>query len=139
MHSKSLQYLTFLLYLNLIVFKACVSKGTYIRQLGLDIAKKLGTAGILSALERISIGSFTLDQTLDVEEISYEKLFPYDSALDFMPIIVVEGQQEKMVSNGMTVRLNADREIVLIKSKENKNLAVYQRYKSDLYKCLRGL
>lgn len=126
-------------YDDTIVFKACVSKGTYIRQLGLDIAKKLGTAGILSALERISIGSFTLDQTLDVEEISYEKLFPYDSALDFMPIIVVEGQQEKMVSNGMTVRLNADREIVLIKSKENKNLAVYQRYKSDLYKCLRGL
>lgn len=126
-------------YDDTIVFKACVSKGTYIRQLGLDIAKKLGTAGILSELERISIGSFTLDQTLDVEEISYEKLFPYDSALDFMPIIVVEGQQEKMVSNGMTVRLNADREIVLIKSKENKNLAVYQRYKSDLYKCLRGL
>ena len=126
-------------YDDTIIFKACVSKGTYIRQLGLDIAKKLGTAGILSELERISIGSFTLDQTLDVEEISYEKLFPYDSALDFMPIIVVEGQQEKMVSNGMTVRLNADREIVLIKSKENKNLAVYQRYKSDLYKCLRGL
>ena len=126
-------------YDDTIVFKACVSKGTYIRQLGSDIAKKLGTAGILSELERISIGSFTLDQTLDVEEISYEKLFPYDSALDFMPIIVVEGQQEKMVSNGMTVRLNADREIVLIKSKENKNLAVYQRYKSDLYKCLRGL
>ena len=126
-------------YDDTIIFKACVSKGTYIRQLGLDIAKKLGTAGILSELERISIGNFTLDQTLDVEEISYEKLFPYDSALDFMPIIVVEGQQEKMVSNGMTVRLNADREIVLIKSKENKNLAVYQRYKSDLYKCLRGL
>ena len=126
-------------YDDTIVFKACVSKGTYIRQLGLDIAKKLGTAGILSELERISIGSFTLDQTLDVEEISYEKLFSYDSALDFMPIIVVEGQLEKMVSNGMTVRLNTDREIVLIKSKENKNLAVYQRYKSDLYKCLRGL
>ena len=126
-------------YDDTIVFKACVSKGTYIRQLGLDIAKKLGTAGILSELERISIGNFTLDQSLDVEEISYEKLFAYDSALDFMPIIVVEGQQEKMISNGMTVRLNTDKEIVLIKNKENKNLAVYQRYKSDLYKCLRGL
>ena len=126
-------------YDDTIIFKACVSKGTYIRQLGLDIAKKLGTAGILSELERISIGSFTLDQTFDVDEISHEKLFPYDSALDFMPIIVVEGQQEKMISNGMTVRLNTDKEIVLIKSKENKNLAVYQRYKSDLYKCLRGL
>ena len=126
-------------YDDTIIFKACVSKGTYIRQLGLDIAKKLGTAGILSELERISIGNFTLDQTLDVEEISYEKLFPYDSALDFMPIIVVEGQQEKMISNGMTVRLNTDKKIVLIKSKENKNIAVYQRYKSDLYKCLRGL
>ena len=126
-------------YDDTIVFKACVSKGTYIRQLGLDIAKKLGTAGILIELERISVGDFTLNQTLDVEEISYEKLYAYDSALDFMPIIFVEGQLEKMISNGMTVRLDTNDEIVLIKSKENKNIAVYQRYKSDLYKCLRGL
>lgn len=126
-------------YEDTIVFMADVSKGTYIRQLGLDIAKKLGTAGILEDLERISIGNFTIDQAIDVEEITYEKVFPYDKSLDFMPTIKVHDELLRMISNGMTVRLNTDEEIVLIKSFEGKNIAVYQKFKNGLYKCLRGL
>ena len=38
--------------------KVHVSKGTYIRVLGEDIAKKLGTLGYLSALRRISVNGF---------------------------------------------------------------------------------
>ena len=122
-----------------ITFLAEVSKGTYIRQLGLDIAKKLGTAGILEELERISVGNFTLDQAIDVEEISYDKIYDYNKSLDFMPIVTVNGELLKMVSNGMTIRLNSNEEIVLIKNDKNENLAVYQKYKNGLYKSLRGL
>ena len=122
-----------------ITFLAEVSKGTYIRQLGLDIAKKLGTAGILEELERISVGDFTLDQAIDVEEISYDKIYDYNKSLDFMPIVTVNGELLKMVSNGMTIRLNSNEEIVLIKNDKNENLAVYQKYKNGLYKSLRGL
>lgn len=122
-----------------ITFLAEVSKGTYIRQLGLDIAKKLGTAGILEELERISVGNFTLDQAIDVEEITYDKIYDYNKSLDFMPIVTVNGELLKMVSNGMTIRLNSNEEIVLIKNDKNENLAVYQKYKNGLYKSLRGL
>ena len=122
-----------------ITFLAEVSKGTYIRQLGLDIAKKLGTAGILEELERISVGNFTLDQAIDVEEISYDKIYDYNKSLDFMPIVTVNGELLKMVSNGMTIRLNSNEEIVLIKNDKNENIAVYQKYKNGLYKSLRGL
>lgn len=124
---------------NCITFLAEVSKGTYIRQLGLDIAKKLGTAGILEELERISVGNFTLDQAIDVEEITYDKIYDYNKSLDFMPIVTVNGELLKMVSNGMTIRLNSNEEIVLIKNEKNENLAVYQKYKNGLYKSLRGL
>lgn len=124
---------------NCITFLAEVSKGTYIRQLGLDIAKKLGTAGILEELERISVGNFTLDQAIDVEEITYDKIYDYNKSLDFMPIVTVNGELLKMVSNGMTIRLNSNKEIVLIKNEKNENLAVYQKYKNGLYKSLRGL
>lgn len=124
---------------NCITFLAEVSKGTYIRQLGLDIAKKLGTAGILEELERISVGNFTLDQAIDVEEITYDKIYDYNKSLDFMPIVTVNGELLKMVSNGMTIRLNSNEEIVLIKNDKNENLAVYQKYKNGLYKSLRGL
>ena len=122
-----------------ITFLAEVSKGTYIRQLGLDIAKKLGTAGILEELERISVGNFTLDQTIDVEEITYDKIYDYNKSLDFMTIVTVNGELLKMVLNGMTIRLNSNEEIVLIKNDKNENLAVYQKFKNGLYKSLRGL
>ncbi len=41
-----------------ITFKASVSEGTYIRSLGFDIAKKLGTPGALTYLERVNEGKF---------------------------------------------------------------------------------
>lgn len=51
-----------------ITFEATVSEGTYIRSLGLLIAKKLGADGCLSALERLCEGQFVYEdeKALDV-------------------------------------------------------------------------
>ena len=54
-----------------IVFEARVSKGTYIRTLGEDIAKKLGTLGHLTALRRTQSGPFTLAQALSFEQLCH--------------------------------------------------------------------
>ena len=43
------------------VIRASVSKGTYIRSLGRDIAREAGSAGYLSSLRRLRIGPWTLD------------------------------------------------------------------------------
>ena len=53
-----------------ITFEVTCSKGTYIRVLGLDIAKKLGTTGYLSSLKRISVGSYNITDSKLMEEIS---------------------------------------------------------------------
>lgn len=124
---------------DLIVFSAEVSKGTYIRQLGLDIAKKLGSAGILENLERISIGNYSIENAIDVESITYDSLIDYNKVLDYMPIFRPTENLLKMVKNGMTVRLPINEERVLLKDPNNNNIAVYEKNEKGLYKCLRGL
>ena len=44
-------------------------KGTYIRQLGLDIAKSIGTVGYLKSLVRTKLGSFNQYNSLSLEDI----------------------------------------------------------------------
>ncbi len=54
-----------------VTFEACVSEGTYIRSLGLILAKKMGFAyGSLSALERVSEGDFRYNdaKSLDIKK-----------------------------------------------------------------------
>lgn len=122
-----------------ITFSATVSKGTYIRQLGLDIAKKLGTAGILTNLTRISIGNFDISQTIDIDDLSYDSLIDYNKSLDFMPTLVLTGEHLKKVKNGMTVKLNSTEQRLLLKDENNQNIAIYDLNKNGFYKCVRGL
>ncbi|MBL7685801.1 MAG: tRNA pseudouridine(55) synthase TruB [Deltaproteobacteria bacterium] len=50
--------------LSQIQFRTCVSKGTYIRRLAVDIAEQLGTIGHLIQLKRIQTGPFDLKSVL---------------------------------------------------------------------------
>jgi len=52
-----------------VIFDVLCSKGTYVRTLGEDIAKALGTLGHLTALHRIQSGSLTADQMLSYEQM----------------------------------------------------------------------
>ena len=48
-------------------FTARVSSGTYIRSLAADIGRQLGTGAYLSSLRRTSVGEFSIDQAMDLE------------------------------------------------------------------------
>ncbi len=50
-------------------FVVSCSKGTYIRVLGSDIAKKLGTIGYLNKLIRTNVGKYKIKNSLKIEEI----------------------------------------------------------------------
>ena len=54
---------------NDITFSVTCSKGTYIRQLGVDIAKSLGTVGHLISLLRTRVGDFLLDDAIQLKDI----------------------------------------------------------------------
>jgi len=61
-----------------ITFKSTCSKGTYIRVLGSDIAKALGTVGHLSKLVRTSVGEYVVEEAIQIEE--FEKQWKIISA-----------------------------------------------------------
>ena len=55
---------------DLFELESIVSRGTYVRKLGEDIAEKMGTVGHLIALRRTMSGCFTIDKALSLEQVS---------------------------------------------------------------------
>ena len=56
-----------------ITFRTKVSSGTYIRTLGEDIAKQLGTGGYLTALRRTTIGKFSVNDAISLERLDADR------------------------------------------------------------------
>lgn len=123
---------------NEITFISKVSKGTYIRTLGEDIAEKLGTVGHLTKLTRLSIGPYSLEQAKKAKDVSESDLIPTLKMLSFMKSFEVEGELLKKASNGMHFRLPIEDKLVLLKNKDEA-IAIYQRESTGVYSCLRGL
>jgi tRNA pseudouridine55 synthase len=48
--------------------------GTYIRALGRDLGAALGSAAVMSALERTAIGQFHVEQSISIDQLSTETL-----------------------------------------------------------------
>ena len=124
-----------------ITFKAVVSKGTYIRVLGEDIAERLNNVGYLTALERTRIGSASVKDAKKLTELTKEDLIPIQDLLTDIPQIVLSGEKVKKVINGMTLEFdeypNSDK--ILLIDEANKVIAIYKKDHKKYYKCLRGL
>ena len=95
-----------------IIFEATVSKGTYIRALARDIARKLGTCGYLISLKRLRIGNFMVENALGynlIDEISVrESIIPINEALKEMPCLEVSSERIRSVINGVPLDDIAD-------------------------------
>lgn len=59
-----------------IEFQVACSKGTYIRSLCEDIAKKIGTVGYMSKLNRVQVGNFSIEQAISIKQLE-EGEIPY--------------------------------------------------------------
>lgn len=91
-------------------FEVHCSKGTYIRTLCKDIGEKLGCGATMSALERVQSGSFTIDTTVTLEELSEngEKyLLDLEIPLKKFNIISLNEEEGKKYING--IRLGTER------------------------------
>ena len=55
---------------NKIIFNVDCSKGTYIRVLGSDIAKSLGTIGYLTNLKRTRVGDFSIEDSVSIDKFN---------------------------------------------------------------------
>ena len=80
------------------VIEVCCSKGTYIRQLASDIGRKLGSGAHLSALRRTSVGPFTLERAIRVDEETSAAdaaagIIRLNEALSHLPAAVMRDQK----------------------------------------------
>ena len=79
-------------------------KGTYIRSLGRDLAESLGTAAVLSALVRTSIGSFRIDEAVDPFQVTRanwtDHLQPALRAVEAMPRVELSREEITQIGHG---------------------------------------
>jgi tRNA pseudouridine55 synthase len=87
--------------------EVCCGSGTYIRSLGRDIAQSLGTAAVMSALQRTAIGDFRLAEAMELEPLSVEivarRLLSPRRAVVQLPTVALTGEEMRRIANGMTV------------------------------------
>lgn len=124
---------------NEIVFETKVSKGTYIRTLGLDIAKKLGTVGFLDELRRLSVGSYDVFTCKKIAEIDNSDIVGNKEIKIGLPELIVDDQIEKDIIDGKIVILNSKDKEILIRNKRNEMVAVVIKEPNDGYISKRGL
>ena len=79
--------------------KCNCSKGTYIRSLGRDLARALGTCGCVSMIRRHRIGDVTVDRAVRGDALTPEHLLPVDQVLDF-PVVRLNDDQVKAIRLG---------------------------------------
>lgn len=122
---------------NLIHFTAKVSKGTYIRTLGEDIAEKLGTVGHLIALRRTFVGDIPVSRAKKVDDIKEEDILSGIELIDLSKIELSD-EEEWKAKNGQKLHLENKEDKVLL-MKNNSPVAVYKRKNENTFVPERGL
>lgn len=113
--------------IKILDFKGCSVKfeitcgsGTYIRAIGRDIAKELGTLATMTSLVRTKVGDFDLNKTVDIrniEEIDNE-ILPIKVVLNYETLNLSNSEQFKIL-NGQTLILNKTNGIYLLEDTED--------------------
>ena len=92
------------------------SKGTYVRQIAVDLGLALGTVAHLAALRRTAVGAYRLDQAValdDLQALGEESrlawLLPPDSLLDGLPRMDLPAKLAERFLQGQAVPVQAGR------------------------------
>ncbi|MEE3464771.1 MAG: hypothetical protein VZR75_03005, partial [Candidatus Enteromonas sp.] len=124
---------------NVIDFVVQVSKGTYIRTLGEDIAKKLGTEGYLLSLRRLSVGRLDLRFAKPLSEINEDDILDPTPFCYTLPHVEVTEEEAIKVKNGVKLDLEKDYGEKAMLTRGGVALAVYERNNGTIYTSCRGL
>ena len=101
--------------------KVGCSKGTYVRSLIRDIAQKLGTVAVMSALTRTKSGAFEIENSIEIgefcekEDLTSSLINPLD-VMDY-PQYEINEEDLKAVKNGAFIKASEEfkqNEIVLL-------------------------
>ncbi len=119
-----------------IVFRAIVSKGTYIRALIEDICTSLKTIGTMSDLIRTKQGLFKLEDAMSLEEIDSQnlKILTIEDVLKDIETLNIDKNLYEKVKNGAIINKKFKDNIASLKY-NGKIIALYQVYEKDIHKA----
>ena len=89
-----------------LAFRCKVSSGTYVRALARDLGKSLGCGAHLRELRRVSIGPFTLDDAVALDDVDAESVTVGSPAraVAFLPQIEIKSEDERQrIAHGQPV------------------------------------
>ncbi len=98
---------------NTLIFDVSCTKGTYIRTLGEDIAKRLGTKGYLTELQRTRIGKTSKEDAYaieDIEKIDFDKRVKLLTSIEKMlqiSLLELDSNQMQQILNGQLIELTS--------------------------------
>jgi tRNA pseudouridine55 synthase len=85
--------------------------GTYVRALGRDLAAELGTAAVMSALERTAVGGFHIADAVPTQELTFEAvtkyLQPAVAAVADLPTVMLADSQLNEIRFGRPIAIPA--------------------------------
>ena len=96
---------------NTLIFDVSCTKGTYIRTLGEDIAKRLGTKGYLTELQRTRIGKTSKEDAYaieDIETIDFDRRVKLLTSIEKMlqiSLLELDSNQMQQILNGQLIEL----------------------------------
>lgn len=105
---------------NEITFEVSCSKGTYIRTLCEDIAKKLGTIGYMKELTRTSVNEFKLENAVTIDEIKEnslivkEKVINIETIFKDKPELKLNDRKKELFLNGVRLTFEKPNDIYRI-------------------------
>lgn len=116
-----------------ISFKVHCSKGTYIRSLCEDIAKKLGTVGYMKELNRVKVGKFEIEQAITIEELEnnisnqeflQQHFISIEKAFEDKKSIKIEEKRLKHFLNGVKLSFNLKDDLYKIYDEKNNFIGI---------------
>lgn len=114
------------------------SSGTYIRTLAADLGHALGGGAHLNNLRRTSVGPFTLEDAVPLEQVGPEAVRPMAEAVRHLAILPADADMAEAVGVGKVL----DRSAIgaegegpwAVTDAEGELLAVYEKFRGDTVK-----
>ena len=100
-----------------IKFEVYCSKGTYIRSLCNDIAKRLNTIGYMSNLNRTQVGDFSIKNSVTIEQLEKNKeenIISIEEIFKNKKSITLNNQKLKLFLNGVKLTQDLEQDVYRI-------------------------
>ena len=89
-----------------LVLKIDCGTGTYIRSIAHDLGTDLECGGYLTALKRIKVGKYLLEDAIDLEDVTAEKILAIEWGIDGLDNLNLTYSESKLLKNGQQITCN---------------------------------